>query len=100
MGAPTVRPVSGVSVWLRPGGFVYQARGEGWVAVRSAGLRLGRGEHRSGGVVAPSPVGPVSVVVRGGSAEVLQRVDRRLGMRAWRWRLESLVRRAELVYTP
>jgi hypothetical protein len=84
-----MRPVPGVRVWLRRGGFVYRARGAGWLALRSVGVELHPAVRRSGGLLFRSQLGPVSVVVRGGSAELSQTVDRRVGLRLWRWRLAT-----------
>jgi uncharacterized repeat protein (TIGR02059 family) len=77
-------------VWLRRGGFVYQDQEVGSLGVQSLGEELGPVLRRThGSLVSRSSLGPVSVAIQGGSAEVLQRVDRRVGIHVWRWRLET-----------
>ncbi len=88
-GGRAVRLDSGIEVRLRPGGFVYQAGAARSVGLQSVGAPLGRTVWRGRGAVSTSPMGPVSVAARHGAAEVLQTVERHLGLRVWRWRLDT-----------
>ncbi|HET7130205.1 MAG TPA: SwmB domain-containing protein, partial [Gaiellaceae bacterium] len=73
---------------MRGNGFVYSVRG-GSVGVSSVGLPLGQTTRRANGLISETPAGPLSVVVRGQAAELLQTVGRHLGVRVWQWRLET-----------
>ena len=85
----TVQLGGGVVVRLAPGAFDYKVGHASVLRVSTSGIPLRAAAVQPAGVIAESPVGPLSVVARGGAVELLQTVRRRLGVRVWRWRLDT-----------
>lgn len=77
---------------LQPDGFVFVANGGESIGLWSTGVALRQVVAGARGYVSESPVGPMSVMARSASVEMSQRVERRLGVRVWRWRLATPLR--------
>jgi hypothetical protein len=87
--APLVRtPARGVEVTIRDAGYEVR-RGRASVALTSADAEQQPWTRFARGVSRPTPFGDETIAVDGTRTEEFLTVERRLGQRTWRWRLDA-----------
>jgi hypothetical protein len=91
--APLVRrPVAGTTVAVQPRGGYAIHRGQGSVAVATAGAGTEHWRSYRGGLTRPTPFGRETVVVDSARTEQYLTVNRHQGRRTWSWKLATDLR--------
>ena len=82
-------PARGLEVNITPHGFTYDAGSGGTIALSGVGIEGKAQTSYANGTLRHTSFGSEAVAVNGEKAEEFLTVDKKLGPRTWRWRLDT-----------